>query len=513
MERVHSRWPAALLALLAVGCASLPPLERTASFGLSSTNDTRLGRAVHPHVESNPGKNGVHALAIPSDAFAARVLLARAAERSLDAQYYIWHDDQTGLLLFESLWQAADRGVRVRLLLDDNSTRGLDSTIAALDAHPNIEVRLYNPMLHRDARSMDFITDFARVNRRMHNKSFVVDNQVAVVGGRNVGNEYFGAGGGVVFADLDVIVVGAAVRDVSRAFDTYWNSDSAYPAASILRATAPEGSTALRARFAATHADEQSQQYADVVRNTSILRQLMAGELAFEWTDVAVLYDDPAKTLDDAGRAEILLLTQLLSVMGTPQKSFDLISPYFVPGANGTEALVALARRGVVVRILTNSLDSTDVVAVHAGYAKRRRDLLEAGVRLYELKSSVARDDPAEKAKLGISSSSSLHAKTFAVDGKRIFVGSFNFDPRSAHLNTEMGVVIESPVLAERLAGQFDTTIPLLAYEVRMTADGSLEWIDRSAAGVTRYSTEPGGSPMVRAWLMLLSLMPIDWLL
>jgi putative cardiolipin synthase len=254
-------------------------------------------------------------------------------------------------------------------------------------------------------------------------------------------------------------------------------------------------------------------QYANAVRDTPLLRQIMAGELAFEWTDVTVLYDDPAKTLDATGRTDTLLLTQLLSVMGRPAKSFDLISPYFVPGTEGTEALVALARRGVTVRILTNSLASTDVVPVHAGYAKRRRDLLDAGVQLFELKSSAARDDPSEKAKFGISSSSSLHAKTFAIDRARIFVGSFNFDPRSARLNTEMGLVIESPILAQRLAEQFDTVIPLLAYEVRVAKDGDLEWIDRSATGATTYADEPGATPTVRAWMRLLSELPIDRLM
>ncbi len=500
-------WSTAALALLLAGCASLPPVERTPSSALAATHDTSLGRAVAPRVQAQAGKNGIHPLPIPSDAFAARALLAGAAERSLDAQYYLWHDDRTGSFLLETLRQAADRGVRVRLLLDDQNTRGLDERIAALDAHPNIEVRLYNPFLRRDARAADFVFDFARVNRRMHNKAFVADNEVAIVGGRNIADEYFGAGGGVVFADLDVIVVGPAVREVSREFDTYWNSASAYPAGIILPAT--DGAAASPA----SPADPQSVQYANAVRDTPLLRQLLAGELAFEWTDVTVLYDDPGKTLDATGRTDALLLTQLLSVMGRPAKSFDLISPYFVPGEEGTEALVELARRGVTVRILTNSLASTDVVPVHAGYAKRRRDLLGAGVQLYELKSSAARDDPSEKAKFGISSSSSLHAKTFATDRARIFVGSFNFDPRSARLNTEMGLVIESPVLAQRLAEQFDTVIPLLAYEVRVSVNGDLEWIDRSATGATSYAEEPGATPTIRAWIRLLSVLPIDWLL
>ncbi len=201
---------------------------------LQDTDTTRLGRGVAPGLAAHPGKTGIYALSRGRDAFAARVLLAGAAERSLDVQYYIWHGDHTGYLLFEALWQAAERGVRVRLLLDDNNTSGLDATIAALDAHPNIEVRLYNPLVHRTARWTNYVTDFRRVNRRMHNKSLTVDNQVTVVGGRNIGDDYFAAGHGVAFADLDVIAVGPAVHEVSTAFDLYWSSASAYPAEKLL---------------------------------------------------------------------------------------------------------------------------------------------------------------------------------------------------------------------------------------------------------------------------------------
>ena len=291
-------------------------------------------------------------------AFAARVLFAAAAEKSLDAQYYIWHGDQVGYLLFEALWQAAERGVRVRLLLDDLNTGGLDPTIAALDAHPNIEVRLYNPLVQRDARVLNFLTDFTRVNRRMHNKSFTVDNQVSVVGGRNIANEYFGAGSGVVFADLDVIAVGAAVREVSKEFDLYWNSPSAYPAASFVGAPGPDGAANLEAKFAATRADPESIAYLEAVRTTSLVRDLLDRQLALEWTHAQVVYDDPAKTLDTTDRTDVLLFPELVRTMGRPEKTLDLVSPYFVPGEEGTAALVALASKGVKVRILTNSLAS-----------------------------------------------------------------------------------------------------------------------------------------------------------
>lgn len=501
------------LACLVAGCASLPPpQDRIASSALTGTGDTRLGVAVGARAAAHPGLSGIHALPVPLDAFAARALLAGAAERSIDAQYYIWHGDDTGYLLFDALQRAADRGVRVRLLLDDLNTAGLDPVIAALDAHPNIEVRLYNPLVYRTARATNYVFDFARANHRMHNKAFVADNEVAIVGGRNIANEYLGAGGDVVFADLDVLAVGPVVGEVSREFDRYWNSPSAYPASAIL---GPRGVAAadLAATFAATRDDAGSRAYARELRDTPIVKSLLAGDLALEWVRAEALYDDPAKTLDTTQRTDVLLLPQLLETMGRPERSFDLVSPYFVPGDKGTDAIAALARRGVRVRVLTNSLAATDVVAVHSGYAKRRRELLEAGVVLYELKPTAVTDDPDDKAVFGLSSSSSLHAKTFAVDGERIFVGSFNTDQRSALLNTEMGLVIASPTLARQLGTAFDDAVPKVAYEVRLTPDGALEWLDRAPQGVERFSVEPGTRASTRALVELLSILPIEWLL
>jgi putative cardiolipin synthase len=502
-----------LVASWLAGCATLPPPSgRTESHAFVHTEDTRLGRAVAPRVAANPGKTGIHPLTLPADAFAARTLLADAAERSVDAQYYLWHGDQAGYLLFEALHRAAERGVRVRLLLDDQNTQGLDETLAELDAHPHIEVRIYNPFIHRRARLANYLTDFARANRRMHNKAFIADNQVAVVGGRNIANEYMGAGNDVVFADLDVIAVGSAVGDIEKEFDTYWNSASAYPAAQVLSTQAIDPNDLLQ-KFARARSDPESTIYIEHVRNTPLLSEIVAGRLALEWTDAVLVHDDPSKTVDTTDRRDGLLLPTLLDAMGKPVKSFDLISPYFVPGDKGTEALVALAKSAVRVRVLTNSLAATDVMAVHAGYAKRRRELVQAGIMLYELKASAGEDDPEHKARFGSSASSSLHAKTFAVDEDRVFVGSFNFDPRSAYVNTEMGLVIRSPLLAQQLAAAFDTTIPKIAYEVRLTSEGALEWIDRAPGGVRRFDVDPGTSLGKRLLVEFLSALPIDSLL
>jgi len=504
-----------LLALLLGGCASLPSLEgRSETHATTDTSATRLGRAVAADVAAHPGKAGIHAMPVATDAFAARALLAATAEKSLDVQYYIWHGDQTGYLLYEAMWRAAERGVRVRILLDDANTKGLDETLATLDAHPNIEVRLYNPLMQRDARLMNFVTDFERVNRRMHNKSFTADNQATIVGGRNVGNEYFGAGEEAEFSDLDVIAIGPVVREVSTEFDLYWNSASAYPADRILPKAPPDAASKLEAKFAEVRADPESLTYINALRDTKLVQDLIAGQLSMDWAKAEVVRDDPAKTLDTTARTDVLLLSELLPAIGQPKTSFDLVSPYFVPGDGGTAALEKLAQSGVKVRVLTNSLAVTDVPPVHAGYAKRRCDLLHAGVKLYEFKPLGAEPKGEAKSKTGSSSAGQLHAKTFALDRQKIFVGSFNFDQRSAHLNTEMGLVIDSPVLAGRLATEFETKIPHLAYEAVIGADGRCpEWIERTPAGEVRYDVEPGTTAGQRAGVQFLEMLPIEWLL
>jgi putative cardiolipin synthase len=522
IARVSPAWVSILCVLAAIalglllsGCASLPEnFEREPSIALANTDDTRLGRAITRRVAANPGQSGIYALSNARDAFAARVLLARAADRSLDLQYYIWHDDTTGRLLFEAVWSAAERGVRVRMLLDDAATRGLDATIAVLDAHPNIQVRLFNPFANRGFRLGDLVADFARVNRRMHNKSFTVDNQVTIVGGRNVGDEYYGADTDIGFRDLDVLAVGPVVRDVSREFDLYWNSESSYPAAKVVPAITPNEATSLRDDWENVGRQPDAFRYVAALRDTPLVRQLLAGELALEWTTARVVHDDPSKVLHPPERTELHMLPRLEQALGRLMSELDLVSPYFVPGAEATDSFRELGERGVKVRVLTNSLAATDVAAVHAGYSKYREALLRGGVRLYELKRRPEGQEDAKRHGLGDSTSTGLHAKTFSADRSRLFVGSFNLDPRSARLNTEMGLVIDSPTLANQLSTAFDTTIPREAYEVRLGADGrGLEWIDREGEQETRYRIEPETRRMRRIWIDFLSILPFEWLL
>ncbi|WP_226687676.1 phospholipase D family protein [Stutzerimonas stutzeri] len=512
-DRPTTRWLAALCAALLSGC-SLPPLEgRTPSSAPSSseTAGTPLGRAIAPQVEAHPGRSGIHPLADPHDAFAARALLAQAAQRTLDVQYYIWRNDLTGTLLLEALHDAADRGVRVRLLLDDNGTAGLDRKLATLDTHPLIEVRLFNPFVVRRPKAIGYVSDFSRANRRMHNKSFTADNQATIIGGRNVGDEYFAAGEGVLFADLDVLAVGPVVEDVSHDFDRYWASDSAYPLAGILPEASPAALDELSAEASIIESDPAASRYVAALRESAFIRALLAGDLEFDWAATRMVSDDPAKGLGLAD-SDGLLTHQLGKILGEPSSDVELVSPYFVPTATGTAAFAALADSGVKVRILTNSLDATDVAAVHAGYAKRRKDLLRAGIELYELR-RLAENGPKDRAGPLGSSGSSLHAKTFAVDRERVFVGSFNFDPRSANLNTELGFIIDSPQLAARIESMFDEQIPAAAYEVRLSERGRLYWLERRDGSTVRHDNEPEVGFWKRASVTLLSWLPIEWLL
>lgn len=495
-------------------CSTLPPLDhRTPSVTIRDTAHTRIGKVITKMTQAHPGTSGIFPLQEGRDAFAARVVMTEAADKTLDVQYYIWHNDQSGTLLFDALRRAADRGVRVRLLIDDNNTAGLDAILAMLDAHPNIEVRLFNPFVPRRPRIVSYLTDFSRVNRRMHNKSFTADNQITIIGGRNIGDEYFDAGEELSFADLDVIAVGPVVDQVSTNFDRYWSSESAYPVDRILPPADAAASLALATKAATiTHAPAATA-YMQALRESTFMQDLIAAKLQFEWAVTHMVSDDPAKGLGQADPHDFLR-EQLTEVIGKPISSLDLISPYFVPRPVFIETLQTFAGEGVKIRLLTNSLEATDVAVVHAGYAKWRKPLLESGITLYELKRRAAHTSHHSRIDIRNLSRASLHAKTFAIDQSRVFIGSFNLDQRSSELNTEMGFVIDSPVLAKAVSDLFETTIPIDSYEVRLSTDGHLYWLEKLNEDESLlYHTEPGTSFSRRTGVRFMSLLPLEWLL
>lgn len=499
---------------------------RTPSEALLDTEDTRLGRSIEQEASARPGLSGIHLLADAHQAFAARVLLARAAERSLDVQYYIWRGDLSGMLMLQALREAADRGVRVRLLLDDNGIAGLDGLLAALDVHPMIEVRLFNPFFFRHPKALGYLTDFKRLNRRMHNKSFTADSQATIIGGRNIGDEYFAARDGDLFADLDVLAIGAVVDDVSRDFDRYWNCASAWPATHLLPVVGFDQLEELAARSNAVRVDPRARAYVDTVQSLPFISDMLDGSLPFIWAPVRMVSDDPAKVVDKA-KAGTSLGEQLQEAIGQPKVEMGLVSAYFVPTAAGVSAFAGLAAQNVRISVLTNALESTDVAIVHAGYAKRRKPLIEAGVRLFEMRRSRAGTRRKRRLPLGVggsgarsvtgsilrSSGSMLHAKTFTADRERLFIGSFNFDPRSLQLNTELGFVIECPELAADVQEAFETAIPASAYEVTLSDKGRLRWIERGEDGLDVHDIEPGTTLLQRLAIRVLSRLPIEWLL
>jgi putative cardiolipin synthase len=484
---------------------------RPPSTTLTGTADTHLGRSVEPLAATHPGHSGIVALRDGRDAFAARALLADAAERTLDVRYYIWRNDMSGTLLMDAVRRAAGRGVRVRLLLDDNNTQRLDSFLAALVAHPGIEVRLFNPFVYRRLRLLNYLTDFQRLNRRMHNKSFTADGQVTIIGGRNVGDEYFDAGQHLAFVDLDVLAIGPVVADVCSDFDRYWASESAYPAERILRHVDAASIRAMATAAAELTGDSSARSYVDALETSPFVQDLLQGRLQYEWAVTRLVSDDPAKGL---GRApdHRLLPQRLIEALGEVSHTLQLVSPYFVPTRQGARALAALAARGVHISALTNALEATDVAIVHAGYARRRRHLLALGIHLYEMKRTTPRRSGGHHRLRG-ASRSSLHAKTFSVDRARVFVGSFNFDPRSARLNTEMGCVIDSPALAQAIADAFTADIPASSYAVSLDRDGRVQWTERRDDGIVVHATEPGTTFWQRLGVRLLALLPIDDLL
>lgn len=484
---------------------------------MTQAESSTFATTIRSQVTCHSGQSGLHALANAHDAFAARLAVADAAEHTLDVQYYIWKKDMTGMVLLEWLFRAADRGVHVRLLLDDLGTMPSDKAILSIDSHPNIEVRMFNPVAWRSLRVLGIAADFARVNRRMHNKSFIADGQIAIVGGRNIGNEYYGANTVSNFADLDVAVIGPVVSEASKAFELYWNHSASVPITKLSRHRAmPEEYETQRKTLVANYSTAAKSEYAERLRNSEFARQLHNHAVPFLWGNAEIVLDHPDKVLTASSLTDTHLAPKLRELVDRAQQELYLVSPYFVPGSQGVELLTEVRRRGVRVVVVTNSLAATDGVPVHSGYQRYRKALLEAGVELYELKPTVTSGGRIGgvfgSRGSGGSSGSSLHAKTFTFDRRIGFVGSYNLDPRSSRLNTEMGVVFDCPELAAQVPETLDRDLPDIAYRVGLE-NNRLFWTTRNAGQEERYTTEPVASRWKRAASLVLSWLPIEELL
>jgi len=481
---------------------------RTASRAFDEPASTKLGQFFGPVADAHPGLSGFHLLSHGREAFIVRLALADLAARSLDMQYYVWDGDTTGRIIVEHVMRAADRGVRVRLLVDDPFYKSSDSVKAALNAHPNIEIRLFNPLTNRRWSVLDFILDFGRVNRRMHNKLMVADNAAAIVGGRNIGDIYYGVNTIANYRDLDVLAVGPVVPDLSGVFDLFWNSPSTVPIAAIVdRAHGAADLDAIRIRLrdeivAADYPYPIDQELGELATKSAELRDNLV------WAPGQIVADDPETIAPGKESDEVVAFIR--GRVAELTKELLVESPYFVLPAMAQATVKALHERNVRVRVLTNSLASNDMLPAHSGYAKTRRRLLENGMELYELRPDTDAFRKGWSLRSG-RSSAALHTKAMAFDGKAVFIGSFNLDPRSAAINTEAGLYIESPELAEKLTSYMATGVqPANSYRVLLGRSGEMVWETVRDGQTVRYRDEPETGFRRRFLADLLKLLPID---
>ncbi len=518
MTRAATRWLLLGVLPLLAHCASAPRLDGVeTSHAIPPATSTRLDQMVLKRLGDEPGVSGVQLLQQNALAFAYRAGTAAAAERSLDVQTYLWSADFTGKLLAAELMRAAERGVRVRVLVDDMDARAKHDIFAIADLHPNIEVRIFNPFYDRYGfigQWSEFMLRSTRLNHRMHNKAWIADNRVAIVGGRNIGDEYFGASDQSNFIDTDILLAGPVVEQVSREFDEYWNSVDAVPV-SRFEAHEPTQAELQQLVTAAQEFRKEAGEtpYMAALRDPKRRAELLASAPApLKVRDIQVLADDPAKIgMKEEGLHASQVLNGLSKVMDQADNELLVVSAYFVPGKSGAESLVALAKRGIHVEVLTNSLAATDVVAVHVGYARYRRELLKGGVDLYEMKRRT--DDVAGQKRISLmgSSGATLHTKAMMVDERWAFVGSMNLDPRSANLNTEMGVLVDSPELAKQLREQFMHNVsPDLSYRVELDEKHGLVWHDRANGQDRALEDEPDASVGRRLSATLMRALPME---
>lgn len=553
-------WLISLVAVLQAACASLPEqVERPVTTALpNATTATSLGRLAQSNAPSGD-VSGFRLIPSGEEAYATLLTLADRAERTLDLQYFIIESDNTVRELMRHVLAAAERGVRVRVLVDDLHSDGRDLAFLRFSSHKNIDVRLFNPFpggrMSNFTRYLSGAAEFRRVNRRMHNKAFIADNALAVTGGRNLGAEYFTQDKTTNFVDLDVLAAGPAVRQLSAAFDAYWNSEFAYPVEALVpersdahppeqkdgnypppvtvparpaaplqridvptepidmgsasgpqesarRITDPEQRRLLNQTDLASTTPVDPLPLRPAPRDWFLADQIARGRLRLEWAPAKVIVDRPAKVSgNDVEPGGERLAQTLMHLVDEAQHEVILISPYFVPGTRGVTVAEGLHDRGVRLRVLTNSLAATDAPIVHVGYAKYRGALIDSGAELYELRPTLG-----ERPK-GVgtfrSAQASLHVKSVILDRSVLFMGSMNIDPRSIALNTETGLVIRSPVLSQAVARLFDGAVGNSAYRVTKV-NGQLRWTAHENGKEVVVDHEPDVGFGRRMWIQML---------
>lgn len=496
-----------LLAALTACATPLPDHDEPPSYRIDAPAQGLLGTYMKKQPAGGNAMSGFYMLDRGVDALSARLHLIDTTRTSLDLQYYIYNNDVTGGLVAERIVAAADRGVRVRILLDDVGNGLSDETAATLDRHINIQLRLFNPVRIRNPwlSLPGKIVEFGRINNRMHNKLMIADNLAIITGGRNIGDEYF-ALSERDFQDIDLLGIGPIGQEASISFDAFWNSPNAIPA-SVVHESGKQGALNITRKMLVSHRQREEQKpYTRAMEQSSFSTSLKEGSLQLYWGESEWLADPPGKANAQSIRSEEPFLARILADHLQDVRSELLMkSAYFIPGKRGVELLTAMVSKGAEVSVLTNSLASTDVLAVHSSYAPYRKPLLQGGVRLWELQpKSSRRPDPS--AFIG-ESEASLHAKSFVFDRHKLFVGSINSDPRSIKLNTEAGVMVYQKELADRLAELFMRwTSDTYAYEVRLSEPGSLEWHTENS----RWTSEPEAGKVRRLKAWLIRWLPIE---
>lgn len=514
------------LALMA-GCASHPPgssFPKTPSTALADPEETPLGRQFADASRAHGGNSGFRIIPVGADGFLVRMQMIDAARRTIDLQYFIFRGDETGHLLTDAVLRAADRGVRVRILLDDGETVPGDEQITALASHGSVHLRIFNPFAYRGHNSLLRATEFtlhsSRLDYRMHNKLLVVDDAVALMGGRNVGDEYFQIDPESQYADDDVFSAGPIVQRLSATFDEFWNSDLSIPAEALSKSRSSRAALEEHREEAAEKGKAVEVAGVDYARRVAAgepFAGIVTGRLALEWAHAELVYDSPdKKKVQDGDKAGRLLAGPVIDAARAAQSEFLMVTPYLIPGDEGMRLFEELRDRGVRVRILTNSLESANMLAAHTGYMHFRVPLLERGVELHEIRSRLGNPSGSgQTAEISRYGNYSLHAKLFVFDRRRLFVGSMNFDQRSMHLNTEIGLIIDSPVLAEQVAGRFERMVqPANAYRPFLQARGSgkpdIAWETLENGKEVELHEEPARSGWQRASAKMISLLHLD---
>ena len=478
MNKAHRQIPliTILLLLLTIsGCVSMPlDHPKTPTTALTNTADTYLASESATWRDGQLQGNGFYSLSKGTDAFGARLALMGRAERSIDAQYFLMKPDYAGLVFTDKLMEAADRGVRVRLLLDDVFTTVDDSYFSFMNDHPNIEVRIFNPISRKGLYLLNYVGHFSLANRRMHNKSFIVDSQAAIVGGRNIAVEYFQLETTGEFIDFDMLAAGPIVRDISNSFDTYWNNELAVPIEAL--SGKPDQELLEQDEKAIRLLMEKAGNsiYADAI-NSSLMNQFSADELDPYMAKARMIVDDPSKLRAEISDEHQIVATEIAEVLNEAKQEIFIFTPYFIPGKSGIEFIRRLRDKGVRIVLLTNSLASNNHTAVHSAYSSYRKDLLKAGVELWEARANAS-VITVESDSTTLTTPLTLHTKGILIDRKLVFVGSLNLDPRSIDINTEMGLLIESEPLVSEMTDHVMARIPRIAYRLQLDDNGNISW-------------------------------------